>query len=162
MASKRSLSRLAFTMKASAGRGGLVLVFCLRETGVAQAAITAQTPAPASTHRLGADRGELIAPVRLVEGAVRDPEPAQSVHALVKLALAGDGADDKVRMRRLCGKEGAPHFDGGVTGLDDLLRNGEVSPDEEINVRRVVLRELHGDAPSGRNLDEFYAECRAR
>src|SRR5262249_52887837 len=41
------------------------------------------------------------------------------------------------------------NLNGCVTGLDDLLRNGEVFPHEEVNVRRGGLREFHGQLLSG-------------
>jgi hypothetical protein len=48
---------------------------------------------------LRAESGKLIASVRLVESTVRDPEPPQSVHTLVKRTFAREGADDDVGMR---------------------------------------------------------------
>jgi hypothetical protein len=36
------------------------------------------------------------------------------------------------------------NLNGCVAGLDDLLRNREIVPHEEIDVRCVVLREFHG------------------
>jgi hypothetical protein len=60
------------------------------------------------------------------------------------VALAGDGADDQVGMRQVSGKERFGNLDGCVAGLDDLLRKREVVPHEEVNVRRVALREFHG------------------
>ena len=94
--------------------------------------------------RLRADGGEFVAPVRLVEGPVGNPQAAQPVQALEKLAFAGDGADNHVGMSQVSGQKGFGNLDGCVAGLDNLLGNREVVPHEEVKVRRVALRELHG------------------
>ena len=75
------------------------MVFCLRETGLAQAAIPFEDLAAVATDRLRSDGSEFVAPVRLVESMVRNSEPAQSVNALKKLAFAWNGADDDMGMR---------------------------------------------------------------
>jgi hypothetical protein len=49
--------------------------------------------------RLGADGRKLIASVRLVERSAGNPDPAQSVNALEKLAFTWDAADDYMGMR---------------------------------------------------------------
>jgi hypothetical protein len=76
------------------------LVLYLRETGLTQAVIAFEDPAALTADGLGADGGEFVAPVGLMENTVRNPEPAQSVHALEELAFAWDGADDQVGMRQ--------------------------------------------------------------
>jgi hypothetical protein len=95
-------------------------------------------------NRFRSDGGKFVAPVRLVESTVRNAESLQPVEALKKLSFAGDGADDDMRVGQFRWKKRLGNLDGGVTRLDDLLRNREISPHEEINVRRVVLCELHG------------------
>src|SRR5262245_49998655 len=97
--SERRDSPPTFTMKVIAGRRLCVSVICLPETGLAQAAVAFEDLAALAADRLRAEGGEFMAPVRLVEGTVRNPEPAQPVHALEKLALAWYGADDQVGMR---------------------------------------------------------------
>jgi hypothetical protein len=67
-----------------------------------------------------------------------------------------------VRVRQVGGKKGFRNLDGCVAGLDDLLRNGQVAPHEEVNIRRVVLREWHGSLHFDSNLTPFYAEIGAR
>ena len=81
-----------------AGNGLCVLLFCLRETGLTQAAIAFEDLAALPADRLRADGGKLIAAVRLAESTVRNPAPPQSVHTLAKLAFAWEGADDDMGM----------------------------------------------------------------
>jgi hypothetical protein len=86
-------------VKAITERWRCFLVFRLRETGLLQAVVALEDPAALAVDRLRADGGEFVAQVRLVERTVGNPESAQSVDALEKLALASDGADDEMRMR---------------------------------------------------------------
>jgi hypothetical protein len=141
--SKRSISLFTFTVKVIAGGWLVILIVCLRETGLAQAVIAFEDSAALAADRLGAEGGEFAAPVRLVKGSVGNPAPAQSVNALEKLAFAWDSADDQVGMRQVSGKKSLCNLDGCMAGLDDLLRNREVSPHEEVDIRRMVLREFH-------------------
>jgi hypothetical protein len=126
-----------------AGRGQKVVIFGLAETSLAQAAIASEDSAALSANRLRADSREFVAPIRLIEGTAGDPQAAKALKALKQLALVGDGANHKVRMRDFNGKKRSCHFNGCVAGLDDLLRNREIVPHEEIDIRRVVLCELH-------------------
>src|SRR5579884_871369 len=142
--SRRKVSSPTFTVKVIAGRCLCFGVFCLRETRLAQAAIALEDLPACGRDRLGTDRGEFVVAVKFVEGAIRNPEPAQAIHALEKLAFAGNGADHQMRVRLVAGEKGFCNLDGCVTGLDDLLRKGEIVPDEEVDVRRLALRELHG------------------
>jgi hypothetical protein len=61
--------------------------------------IALQDVATLAADRLRAKGCEFVAPVRLVERTVRNPESAQAVDALEELAFAGDGTDDDVGMR---------------------------------------------------------------
>jgi hypothetical protein len=131
-------------VKVIGGRGRCFFVFCLRETGLAQAVIAFEDLAALAADRLRAKGGEFVAPVRLVEGTARNPASAQSVQAPEKLAFAWDGADDQVGMRQVSGKKRLCNLDGCVAGLDDLLGNRKVVPDEEVNVWWLALREFHG------------------
>lgn len=131
-------------MKVIARSWRCVLFFCLGETGLAQAAVAFEDLAVLTPNRLGADGGEFVISVRLVEGSVGNPAPAQSLGALEKLAFTWDATDDEMRMSQFSGQKGFRHLDGCVAGLDDLLRKRQVIPDEEVDVRRVVLRECHG------------------
>src|SRR5262245_44827603 len=97
-ASKRAIAPLTFTVKVSAGRWLCLLVFCLRETGLAQAAIAFEDLAALAVDRLRTDGGEFVAPVRLVKGTAGNPEPVQSVKTLEKRTFVRDGADDQVGM----------------------------------------------------------------
>jgi hypothetical protein len=66
---------------------------------LAQAAIAFEDLTAFAANRLGAEGGEFVAPVRLVEGSVRNPQAPQAVDTLKKLAFVWDGADDDMRMR---------------------------------------------------------------
>ena len=131
-------------MKVIAGRWLCSCGLSLRESGSSQAAVAFEDLAALAPDWLRAEGGEFVIPVRLAKGVERNPEPAQPVHALDKLAFACDGADDQVRMRQVSGKKRFRNLDGCVAGLDDLLRSGEVVPHEQIDVGCVVLREFHG------------------
>jgi hypothetical protein len=106
--------------------------------------VTFEETAALAPDRFGAEGGEFAPPVRLVERTVRNPEPAQAVDALPKPALVRHGADDQVGMREVSGEKRFANLDGGVAGLDDLLRNREVVPYEEIDIGGAVLGEFHG------------------
>ena len=69
-------------MKVIAGRSLFFWIICLREAGLAQAAITFEDLSALATDRLRADGGKLIATVRFIEGTVRNSAPAQVVKAL--------------------------------------------------------------------------------
>ncbi len=75
------------------------LIFGLCETGLTQAAIAFEDLAALPADWLGSDGREFIAPVRLVESTVGNPELAQAIKALKKLTFAGDSAHDDVGMR---------------------------------------------------------------
>ena len=79
-----------------------------------------------------------------MERPVRNPEAAQSVDALEKLAFAWNGADYQMGMRQVGGKKRFCNLDGCVAGLDDLLGKGKVFANEDVQVRRMVLGEFHG------------------
>jgi hypothetical protein len=55
---------------------------CLREAGLAQAAIAFEDLASFAADWLGADGGKFVVPVRFVESSVRNPASAQVVEAL--------------------------------------------------------------------------------
>ena len=87
---------------------------------------------------------QLVAAVRFVERPVRDAESAKSLDALVKLTFVGNAADDQMGMREVLWNEGASGFNSRVASLDDLLREGEIMPHEDVEVRRFGnLLELH-------------------
>jgi hypothetical protein len=54
---------------------------------------------------LGADGGEFVAAVRLVECAVGNPESAQMVNTLEQLTFVREGADDQMGMRQVSRKK---------------------------------------------------------
>lgn len=83
------------------------------------------------------------------------------VKAPKKLAFIRERADDQMRVRRCSGKMSFRNLDGGVAALDDLLRKWDVGPGEEIDVRGVVLCELH-DSSLSLILASFYTMSRAR
>jgi hypothetical protein len=87
-ASKRRISLFTFTVKAIKGNGLWALIFGLCETGLTQAAIAFEDVAALFADWLGADGREFIAPVRLVESTVGNPELAQAVKTLKKLTFA--------------------------------------------------------------------------
>jgi hypothetical protein len=87
-ASKRRISPLAFTVKAFARNRLWVLILCLGETGLTQAAIAFEGLAALRADWLCADGCEFIAPVRLVDSTVGNPETAQAVKTLKKLTFA--------------------------------------------------------------------------
>jgi hypothetical protein len=95
----RSISQLTFTTKVSATRWRFVLLFCLPETRLAQAAIAFEDLAALPADRFCTEGGEFVGSVRFVEGSVRYPQAPQAVHTLKKLAFVWDGADDDMRMR---------------------------------------------------------------
>ncbi len=75
-------------MKVIPGRRWFLLVFWLREAGLAQATVALEQLAALTEDWLRADGGEFVAPVRLVKSTVCNPASAQSFHALEKLAFA--------------------------------------------------------------------------
>lgn len=143
-ASQRGISLFTFNVKAIAGRRRCFLICCLRETGLAQAAIGFEDVAALAADRFRAEGGKLVASVWLIEGAEGDPETAQAVDDLKKMTFAGDAKDDQMGMRKISGKKRLCHLDGCMAGLDNYLRGGEVRPHEKVDIRGVVLRELHG------------------
>lgn len=86
--SKRRVSPLTFTVKVSADNGLRALIFGLCEAGMTQAAIAFEDLAALPTDWLGADGREFIAPVRLVESTVGNPELTQAIKTLKKLTFA--------------------------------------------------------------------------
>lgn len=76
-----------------------VLIFGLGETRLAQATIVFEDVAALPANRLRADGREFVAPVRLVESTVCNPQSTQSIQAPKELTFAGDGADDNMGMR---------------------------------------------------------------
>jgi hypothetical protein len=146
----RTISGPVFTAKTGAGSGVVDVGdrrgrrVGLGEAGRPQAAVTAEQTALSAGDRPGGQRGQLIAAVGLVKRPVRHAEPAQALEAAVELALVGNAADDQVRMGQVWRKEESCGLDSRVTGLDDLLRVGEVLPHEKVDVEGfLALVELH-------------------
>jgi hypothetical protein len=117
----------------------------LPEPGGPQAAVAAEQAATAAEDRPGGQGRQLIAAIGLVKRMVRNAEPAETIDAAIKRTFVRDAADNQMRMRKISGKEETRDLDGRVTGLDDLLRVGQVFSHEEINIRCfVALVEAHG------------------
>jgi hypothetical protein len=69
-----------------------------------------------------------------------------------KLTLIGNADDDKMRMRTIRRKKRVANCKNCMAGLDDLLREGQVGSDEDVDVwREGVLCEFHGRLQSGRS-----------
>jgi hypothetical protein len=77
----------------------LSLLFCLGETGLVQAVVAFEELTALAADRLRGDGGKFVAPVRLVESTVRNPQSDKAVHTPEKLTFARDGADNDMGMR---------------------------------------------------------------
>ena len=70
---------------------------------------------------------------------------AQMIETLRQRKLVRETADDDVGMFFAGREEAASGFHRGVTGLDDLLCRRQVLADQDVQVRRINLPELHGN-----------------
>jgi hypothetical protein len=99
-----------------------------------------------SRKRFRGGGGQLAAQVRFVKHPEADSRLVQGVETLAQAGSVADATDDK---GRVCGrrrKEGPSGLDGGMAGLHHLLRVGQVTPDEKVDVRTLInLPELHGN-----------------
>lgn len=90
--------------------------------------------AGASGDRLGADGGGLVVEIRLADEAQANASGGQPLVLASQLGFRVHGAhDDVVWLISLLGEIYAS-FLGGVRSLDHLLREGQVGPDQEVDV----------------------------
>ena len=99
-------------------------------------------PAHLSEHRLAGQRGQLAADVGLEEGAEAHAEALEAMHLAPEGWLVAGGANDDVWVCRVRVEEVSGRLDGGVAGLDGLLRGRRVFSDDDVQVR-----DLRHDAP---------------
>ncbi len=66
---------------------------------------------------------------------------------MAQAPLIADATDDQVRVLGIGKKEGTGRFEAGVTRLNELLRRGQVAPDQDVHVALIYLVELHGKPP---------------
>jgi hypothetical protein len=98
-----------------------------------------------SVNGFGGGRGQFAGAVGFVEGVVTDSGPGQPCEAFAEARPVADATDDERGVFEMRGEESPGGFDDGVTGLDHLLRAGQVAADEDVNVGAVIyLTKLHG------------------
>jgi hypothetical protein len=111
---------------------------------LAEAAIAPEDVTVLAADRLRRDGGQFVIAVGFVEGSMANFEPEQVFDTAKKFTFVGDAADDQMRMRELGWKKRSRNLEDCVARLDGLLRNGEIRPDEDVDIRDVVLGEFHG------------------
>lgn len=102
--------------------------------------------APNARHQLGRERRGLAVHVFFLERARANPRAVHLFEQRLERRLIGHGADDEVRTVEDggFGKKGSGSFHRGVTGLHDLLCDGEIGANDDVNVLLRNLREwLH-------------------
>jgi len=108
-----------------------------------QAAVAAQRPALVAAERRCAGGGELAAEIGLAERAVVDRQARQARDDAVERQFRGNATEHQMRMLARGRDQRVPRgFNRGVCGLDGLLRRRQIRADEQINVRRLNLRDL--------------------
>ncbi len=83
-----------------------------------------------------------------MERAEADAGAAERVEEPHQVRTVTGGADDEEGVFGFGRKEGAGRLDSGVAGLNDLLRAGQVTADEDVDVGPILyLPELHETPP---------------
>jgi hypothetical protein len=96
--------------------------------------ISCEQPAPIGLERSGGQGGRLTAEVRLAKQDNGDVKEGQPIRRLDQRVLRGDRTEnDGGNLGGAVGKE-ATGFVGGVGDLAELLREGEIGADEDIDV----------------------------
>ncbi len=132
-------------MKGIAGDDLCFGVVHLPEAGVTQASVALEELPLLTGNRPRGDGGEFVLSIRLVKCSMRDILTAQTIQTMKKPAFIGDADDDKARVWTIGRKKRIADFENRVARLDDLLRKGQISPDEDVDVLSVdALCEFHG------------------
>jgi hypothetical protein len=85
--------------------------------------------------RRGADCGETIAEVGLVERSMADARDPESTGGQLQGTFIGHGAENEVGMVAVGGDEvPATRFQGSMNSLDGLLSRGEICPDDHVDM----------------------------
>ena len=94
--------------------------------------------------RLGGERGGLLGAVGFTKEMETNAEAFEPVGGGEEIALAGNPAQDKMRMRLVGSQELAGGFHGRVNGLNRHLRGRQIPPHEDIQVRNLGEGGGHG------------------
>jgi hypothetical protein len=103
----------------------------------------AEQPARYPEDGLGRQGRQLVAAVRLEEGAKTHALMLKALELTPQRRLVTDGTDDEMGMRKVGRKEMAGRLDGGVTGLHDLLGGGKILANDQVHERHL----RHGWTP---------------
>jgi hypothetical protein len=119
--------------------------------GSAQAGIPAKETATVTGDRLRGNGRQLIAKIGLIERPADDCERMQTRERGMQRELGRNADQHQVRMSRSGRQQRACNFNARMSGLNGLLRRGEILTNENINVRNklrvVALRETgHGNS----------------
>jgi hypothetical protein len=106
-------------------------------------------PAHRTPNWASRERGQLVAEGRLAEDAARNTERVEPGHDAPQAVFGTDAEQYKVRMVVRRGQEMSCRFDARMAGLDCLLRHGQITANESVEVRCVCFR--------GRYLEEIIA-----
>lgn len=94
--------------------------------------------------RLGRDGGQFIADVGLQEGAATNAGSLESIQMSAQIGSVADSADNQEGMLGRGREKGPSGLDGGVTGLDGLLRPGQIPPHQHVDIRPASNLVTHG------------------
>jgi hypothetical protein len=99
-----------------------------------------------TTQRLRGGRGQLVIEIGFKESAKLHAGLAQTIETASQAAFIAHAAHDKMRMLGFGREKRTRGFEAGVTRLNDLLRRGQIAPDEDVHIRCwIYLQELHGN-----------------
>jgi hypothetical protein len=108
-----------------------------------QTAVAAQRPALLAAERHGAGGSELAAEIGLVERAVVDRQARQARDEAQQRQFRSYATEHEMRMLARGRDQRVPRgFNRGMCGLNGLLWRGQIRADEQIDVRRLNLRDL--------------------
>ena len=113
-----------------------------------QTGVSSHQRATLRAERLGGERGGLLGAVGFTKEMETNAEAFEPVGRGEEIALAGNPAQDKMRMRLVGSQELAGGFHGRVNGLNRHLRGRQIPPHEDIQVRNLGEGGGHGFCPS--------------
>ncbi len=99
-----------------------------------------------TAQRFRGGSGQLFVQIGFKKRAKLHAGLAQTIETASQTPFVADTANDEVRMFGSRREKRARGFETGVTRLNDLLRRGQIAPDEDVHVRGwIYLQELHGN-----------------